>query len=108
MKLPSLYVAHFNLCGVHEAHRQTPAIAIGIVDHPWSISELIDAAPAQVPPGLGHRHKKPSLTVIEGGNYEIFTGRWRTMPHARVLQNYDRKHHDIWNRRPPLAILGDC
>lgn len=52
---------------MHEAHQQTPAIAIGIAAHPWSISELIDAALAQVPPGLGRRHEKPSLTVIDGG-----------------------------------------
>ena len=39
-----LYVAHFNLCRVHEAHRQTPAMAIGVANHVWSIGELIDAA----------------------------------------------------------------
>jgi len=61
------YVAHFNLCRVHEAHRQTPAMAIGIADHVWSIGELIDVALAQVPPALGRRHKKPNLTVIDGG-----------------------------------------
>jgi hypothetical protein len=63
----SLYVAHFNLCRVHEAHRQTPAMAIGVADHVWSIGELIDAALAEVPPGLARRRKKPLLTVIEGG-----------------------------------------
>ena len=62
-----MYVAHFNLCRVHAARRQTPAMALGIADHVWSIGELIDAALAQVPPDLGRRHKKLSLTVIEGG-----------------------------------------
>ena len=62
----ALYVAHFNLCRVHEAHRQTPAMAIGIADHVWSIGELIDTALAQVSPDLGRRHKKPLLRVIEG------------------------------------------
>jgi hypothetical protein len=42
-------------------------MALGIADHVWSIGELIDAALAQVPPDLGRRHKKLSLTVIEGG-----------------------------------------
>jgi IS1 family transposase len=63
----SLYVAHFNMCRVHEAHRQTPAMAIGIADHVWSIGELIDAALAQVPDDLGRRRKPVKLTVIEGG-----------------------------------------
>jgi hypothetical protein len=51
----SLYVAHYNFCRVHEArtpdarHQNTPAIAIGIADHVWSIGELIDAALAAAP-----------------------------------------------------------
>ena len=40
----SLYVSHFNLCRVHETLRITPAMAMGITDHIWSIGELIDAA----------------------------------------------------------------
>lgn len=63
----SLYVAHFNMCRVHEAHRQTPAMAIGIADHVWSIGELIDAALSQVPDDLGRRRKPVKLTVIDGG-----------------------------------------
>ena len=37
------YVAHYNLCRVHEALRITPAIAIGVTDHIWDIGELLDA-----------------------------------------------------------------
>jgi len=67
----SLYVAHYNLCRVHEAHgNKTPAMALGVTDHVWSLGELIDAALAQVPPDLGRRHKKPMLSVIEGGRPE--------------------------------------
>lgn len=62
-----LYVAHYNLCRVHEAHGKTPAMALGLTDHVWSLGELIDAALVQVPPDLGRRHKKPILTVVEGG-----------------------------------------
>jgi IS1 family transposase len=40
----SLYVAHFNLCRVHEALRITPAMAMGITDHVWSVGELVDTA----------------------------------------------------------------
>jgi hypothetical protein len=45
----SLFVAHYNLCRVHEslspnmAHRTTPAMALGITDHVWSIGKLLDA-----------------------------------------------------------------
>ena len=59
----SLYVAHFNLCRVHEALRITPAMAIGITDHIWSIGELIDATENQEPPIPRYR----PFTVIRGG-----------------------------------------
>jgi|SRR5579862_523072 len=63
----SLYVAHYNLCRVHEAHgNMTPAMSLGIADHVWSLGELIDAALALVPADLGRRHVKPTLSVIEG------------------------------------------
>jgi hypothetical protein len=49
----SLYVAHYNFCRVHEALRSTPAMALGVTDHLWSIAELIEAATVGViePPG---------------------------------------------------------
>ena len=43
-------MAHYNWCRVHEAltpdarHQNTPAMALGIADHVWSIGELLDAA----------------------------------------------------------------
>jgi len=40
-------VAHFNLYRVHESLRITPAMAMGIADHIWTIGELIDAATAE-------------------------------------------------------------
>ena len=46
----SLHVAFYNLCRVHEALRSTPAMALGIADHVWSIGELIEAALSAVPP----------------------------------------------------------
>jgi IS1 family transposase len=54
----ALYVAHYNLCRVHETLRITPAMQLGVTDHIWSIGELVDAAlsnetsaPAGVRPG---------------------------------------------------------
>ena len=66
----ALYVAHYNLCRVHEALRITPAMALGVTGHIWSIGELVEAAldeeePAPAlpprPPG------RPLLRVIQGG-----------------------------------------
>jgi IS1 family transposase len=62
-----LYVTHYNFCRVHEAIRQTPAMALGLTDHVWTIGELIEAALANVPDDLGRRRKPVRLTVIEGG-----------------------------------------
>jgi IS1 family transposase len=46
----ALYVAHYNFCRVHETLQTTPAIALRITDHVWSVGELIDAALTAVPP----------------------------------------------------------
>jgi len=40
----ALYVAHYNFCRVHEALRVTPAMQLGVTDHVWTISELVQAA----------------------------------------------------------------
>ena len=39
----ALLVAFHNFCRVHSAHKQTPAQAFGLTDHPWSIAELLSA-----------------------------------------------------------------
>ena len=65
----ALYVAHHNLCRVHEALKATPAKALGVVDRTWAIGELIDAALAMQPitpvPTAPERRRK--FTVIQGG-----------------------------------------
>jgi hypothetical protein len=65
----SLYVAHYNLCRWHETIRSTPAEALGLTDHAWSIGELMDAAlviatpdPTETAPDRRRKFK-----VIEGG-----------------------------------------
>jgi len=42
----------YNLCLVHESLRCTPAMALGVTDHIWTIGELVQAAlePQNVPP----------------------------------------------------------
>ena len=62
----ALYVAHYNLCRVHETLRVTPAMQLGVTDHIWTIGELVDAALG----GAVHEpqgRKVGRFTVIEGG-----------------------------------------
>ena len=70
----SLYVAHYNLCRVHETlspdirHQMTPAMALGLTDHPWSIGELLDAALATDQGAPENAPDRPrQFRVIEGG-----------------------------------------
>lgn len=65
----SLHVAFYNLCRVHESLRSTPAMALGIADHVWSIGELIEAALAAVPPlpTPTAPDRRRQFRVIEGG-----------------------------------------
>lgn len=37
----ALFVAHFNFCRVHSAHKMTPAQAARLTDHVWTIAELL-------------------------------------------------------------------
>jgi len=62
----SSYVAHYNLCRLHEALRITPAMALGVTDHIWTIGELVEAAlTGDTPEPEGRRVGR--FRVIEGG-----------------------------------------
>jgi hypothetical protein len=65
----SLYVAYYNLARVQETLRNTPAVALGITDHVWTIDELIDAALAKQPikPETMAPERRKRFTVIDGG-----------------------------------------
>jgi IS1 family transposase len=43
----ALYVCYHNLCRVHTTLRTTPAMAMGLTDHVWTVEELIVAALAK-------------------------------------------------------------
>ncbi|MGH7038282.1 MAG: IS1 family transposase [Stellaceae bacterium] len=62
----ALYVAHYNLCRVHETLRVTPAMQLDVTDHIWTIGELVDAALDGVLPGPGGR-PYGRFRVIDGG-----------------------------------------
>jgi IS1 family transposase len=71
----SLYVVHYNFCRVHETltpslrNPVTPAMAIGIADHVWSVGELLDAALAMSTPDPTNQAsaRRRRFRVIEGG-----------------------------------------
>ncbi len=72
----SLWVSFYNLCRVHESLRCTPAMALGVTDHVWTIGGLVNAAlePSDVPPlpGQSKTTMRPGYTpfrpvVIRGG-----------------------------------------
>jgi hypothetical protein len=65
----SPYVAHYNLCRVHESLRTTPAVAQGIADRVWSIGDLLDAALATQPidPVVTAPDRRRAFRLIEGG-----------------------------------------
>jgi IS1 family transposase len=68
----SLHVAFYNLCRSHEALRMTPAMALGITDRVWSISELIEAAMKAIPsvPTPTPAQRRKSFRVIQGDLFE--------------------------------------
>jgi IS1 family transposase len=65
----ALYVAHYNLCRVHEALKATPAKALGVADRTWAIGDLIDAALATQPitPVTTAPERRKGFRVIQGG-----------------------------------------
>ena len=56
-------MSHYNFCRVHETIRVTPAMALGVTDHIWTIGELIERA--SQPETLPERHRP--FTVIDVG-----------------------------------------
>jgi IS1 family transposase len=65
----SLYVAHYNLCRVHESLKATPAMALGIAERVWTIGDLLDAALATQPitPVTTAPDRRKRFRVIDGG-----------------------------------------
>jgi IS1 family transposase len=62
----ALFVAHYNLCRVHETLRVTPAMQLGVADHIWNIGELVDTALSNEAPKFGGRQVGP-FRIIDGG-----------------------------------------
>jgi hypothetical protein len=60
-------VAYYNLCRWHETIRSTPAEALGLTDHAWSIGELLNAALATDQGALENVPDRARFRVIDGG-----------------------------------------
>jgi hypothetical protein len=79
----ALWICFYNLCRVHETLRMTPAMALGVTDHVWSIGELISAAlePSDVPP----LPKEPETTLRPGTRrFRLIVGRGGRGPMCHV------------------------
>ncbi len=63
----ALYIMHYNFCRVHEALRVTPAMQLGVTDHVWTISELVEAALNGIVTEQSQGRKVGRFTVIDGG-----------------------------------------
>ncbi len=64
----ALHIAWYNLCRWHEALRCTPAMALGVTDHIWTLGELVEKAlNAPVPPPIAPRGAQLPLTGLTAG-----------------------------------------
>jgi len=85
----ALHLGYYNLVRIHETLRCTPAMALGVTDHPWTIAELIDkalAAPAMppvytppqgtLPLGMSAAKAKGQKPGLQPKLYVIKGGRW--------------------------------
>ena len=62
----ALFVAHYNLCRVHETLRETPAMALGMTDHAWPVGKLVTTVLA-LTGSPGEMKRYGHLGVVQGG-----------------------------------------
>jgi len=62
---------YYNLCRVHEALRVTPAMQLGVTDHVWTISELVEAALNGVVTSEPQGRKVGRFTVIDAVKSDV-------------------------------------
>ena len=41
----ALHFMHYNFCRIHQTHKMTPAMAMGLTDHPWKLEEIVALLP---------------------------------------------------------------
>ncbi|HSC19374.1 MAG TPA: IS1 family transposase [Rhizomicrobium sp.] len=67
MAAVALYVAHYNLCRIHEAIRITPAMHLRVTDRVWTVRELVQAALDGALPEEPAGKRSGPFRVIDGG-----------------------------------------
>ena len=72
----ALWIGFYNFCRIHELLRCTPAMALGVADHVWSVAELMQAAlepSGGVPPPIP---RTPPTTLRPGTRqFRLIVGR---------------------------------
>jgi hypothetical protein len=41
----AVHFMYYNFCRVHQTHKMTPAMAMGLEDHPWTLEEIVGLLP---------------------------------------------------------------
>ena len=55
----ALHYMHYNFCRIHKTLRVTPAMAAGVLDHVWSVADIVSMIDAAEPaPGKRGPYKK--------------------------------------------------
>jgi hypothetical protein len=53
---------HYNFCRIHKTLRTTPAMAVGVTDHVWSVADIVAIIEAAEPvPAKRGSYKKAGL-----------------------------------------------
>lgn len=53
----SLYFMFYNYCKIHKTLRITPAMAAGLTDHVWELTDIVNLIPEPEPKKRGHYKK---------------------------------------------------
>lgn len=87
----ALHAAWFNFCRIHETLRTTPAMAAGVANHIWELSELVERAlaepvpapapPAPVPPPPDGRPVREQLEL-----FSDMPAAGPARPHLRLIK----------------------
>jgi IS1 family transposase len=85
----ALHIGWYNLTRWHETLRCSPAMALGVTDHLWSIEELVTkalAAPTPPPLATPGQQSFPGLTAAQAKDEGRGSYRGRRGPRLRVIK----------------------
>lgn len=106
----ALYVCWYNFVRIHETLRVTPAMAIGVTGHAWSVAELMDAA-LQIAPEDAPRlpaHEDPSTpqapvdAPLPVDDRQLSLLDWQPRPLRQARPTVDMEQIDLFPA--PVAV----